>query len=252
MAVEVLDAEKLAKSQAEKIACFFGAEIPEPGDWLFETAERNRQEELLAMAPFYLPKRQLAEGISFPGLKRPLDSWLYSQIKAGTVDPDADWLPGEWVLFDTTKRPDYNNGKQMYKDTPRFKGMLAMLRERSQITVPNAYEDVPRDSRFAVSADEIDGSSAAVARAVADILHIQVEQVSTPLYSSFNYIGNLAHPELGQANTWEWFRNNFGGGSRLFGGDSDHGGLSGVSYSWSGRRFDSIGFRLQVSSPAGA
>lgn len=245
-----IDAEKLARSQAEAISGFFGMEIPKPSNWLFETAEKIRQEKLLTVIPLYLPRRKLAEGISFPGLKKPLDSWLYTQIKDGKVAQDADCLPGEWILFDTTKRPNYKDGKQMYNDTPRFKEVLATLREQGQIAVPDYYKDVPKGSRFAISADEIDGNSAVVTKMVANILGLKSEQVSTPLYATFNYVGNLVHPELGQVNTWEWFKNNFERSSRLFGGSSDDGGLSYVHCNWSDHHNDNVGFRLQVSSPS--
>lgn len=249
MAVEAKDAEQLARIQGGEVSRFFGVEVPQPGDWLFEAIEKIGKEELLVVAPFYLPRRQLVEGVAFPGLKWPLDRWLYEQIEAGKVAADADWLPGEWILFDVTRRPDYGNGRQMYPDTPRFREVLASLRKQGQIEVPDDYRHVPKDSRFAISADEIDGSSAVVAEAVAGILGLQAWQVTTPSCSTFNYIGNLAHPELGQVNTWEWLRNNLEHGRRLYGGGSVLGGLSNVSAWISGARYDGLGFRLQFSFP---
>lgn len=252
MAVEAIDAEKLTKSQIKAIVGFFGTEIPRPGDWLFEIVERNRTEKLFVdnLRPFYLPRRQLAEGVSFPGLKQPLDPWLYEQMRAKRVEADADWLPEGWILLDVTRRPNYDNGKQMYPDTPRFKKMLADLRERGQIAIPNDCRHVRADSRFAVSPDEIDGKTAVVSKAVADILGIEAQQVTTPKYSTFNYIGNLADPEFGQADTAEWFADRFGYGYRLCGGYSVNGGLSNV-FPWpSVDHLDRIAFRLQFSSPS--
>ncbi|MBI4039867.1 hypothetical protein HY389_00745 [Candidatus Daviesbacteria bacterium] len=242
--------EKLIIEQSVVISNFFGTEVPKPGDWLFEADEKIKKEKLFKVAPFYLPRRQLAQGVNFSGLKFPLDPWIYDQIKAKTVDQDVDWLSGEWILFDITKRPNYQNGRQMYPDMPRFKEMLANLREQDQIKGLGSYKHVPKDSRFAVSADEIDGSEAVVAKAVAGILDLKEEQITTPLYSTFNYIGNLAYPHLGQADTSEGFRNKFGYGYRLCGGDSDDGGLSYVDYCLSVDRSGTIGFRLQVSSPS--
>lgn len=255
MAVETLDPEKLARLQAEAISGFFGMVVPKPGDWLFEVVEKNRTERLFdvrALAPFYLPGRQLVEGVSFPGLEYPLAPWLYDQIRAGNVVADADSLPEGWLLLDVIKRPDYKSGKQMYPDTPRFMEMLADLRDLGQVAVPDSYRHVPKNSRFAVSPDEIDGKNAAVANAVAAVLGIKTEQVATPLYVVFNYVGNLAHPEFGQVNTAEWFKNNFRRGDRLFGGRSGVGSLESVSDWLSGGCSDSIGFRLQVSSPSKA
>lgn len=252
MTVEAIDAKRLARSQGEAISRFFDTEVPKPGDWLFVVAEKIASEKFLNVAPFYIPRRQLVEGVAFPGLKWPLDRWLYKQIKAGNVAADADWLPGEWVLFDVTERPGYDNGKQMYHDTLRFKEMLATLREQGGILVPNDYRYVPNDSRFAISADEIDGRSGVVARAVASILGLETGQVTTPPYATLNYVGNLAHPELGKVNTSEWLRNSFGYDDRLYGGDSDDGGLSDVHYWRSVDRYDFIGFRLQISPPSKA
>lgn len=250
-----INPEKLVAEQSAAISGFFGIEVPKPGDWLFEAAAKVRQAMLFSAEPFYLPRIQLAEGLSFPGLKSPLDPWLYDQIRAKRVDADADLLPGEWILFDVTRRPNYNNGTQMYPDRPRFKELLADLRDKGEdggILVPDSYKHVPKDSRFAISPDEIDGSKAVVVKAVAGVLALQAEQISTPAYAAFNYIGNLAHPELGGVNTSEWLRNKFGLGRRLFGGYSDFGGLSDVSLWFSDGRDGGFGFRLQVISPAKA
>ncbi|OGE29484.1 hypothetical protein A2867_00755 [Candidatus Daviesbacteria bacterium RIFCSPHIGHO2_01_FULL_40_11] len=273
MTAEILDAEKLVKSQSEAISGFFGMEIPKPpkpDDWLFEVIERNRKEKLFdvnALRPFYLPRRHLAEGVSFPGLKWPLDPWLYIRTREGRVDADADRLPEGWMLLGLAERPYYDNGKQMYPDTPRFKEMLADLREQGQIAVPRSYRHVRKDSRFAISSQEIDGNKAVVAKAVAAILGSKTEQFSTPPYAVLNYVGNLAHPEFGQVNTAEWLRNRFGWfrdtffgwlidrlgfGTRLAGGFSDYGGLSCVANWHSDDRPDGLGFRLQISSPAEA
>lgn len=255
MAVEE-DAEKLAKSQVEKASRFFGIEIPQipqPGDWLFEVVAKNEKEKLFdvnKLKPFFLPGRQLAEDVNFPGLKHPLAPWIYIRMRLGIVDKDVDWLPEGWILLDTTERPNYNNGQQMYPDTPRYKEMLATLREQGQIKVLDFYKDVNKDSRFAISADEIDGSEAVVSKAVADILKLDPDKITTPPYSTFVYIGNLDHPELGQVNTAEWLRNECGYGIRLCGGHSGFDGLSNISVARSDNRGGHFGFRLQVSSPS--
>lgn len=204
------------------------------------------------MAPFYLPRRRLDKDVSFPGLKYPLGPWLYDQIRAGMVAADADWLPEGWMLLDLTERPGYDDGKQMYPDTPRFKEILADLRKGGRVAVPDSYRHVQKDSRFALSPEEVDGEKAAVAKEIAAVLGTKPEQVATPLYVVFNYIGNLTHPEFGQVNTAEWLKDNFGRGARLRGGDSVVGGLSDVDDWPSFGRNDNIGFRLQVSSPAKA
>lgn len=256
MAVEA-DAEKLVKGQKKAILDLFGMEIPNPPEHLLIVSERIRKEKLLAFAsPFYLPRYHMAEGVDLPDLTHKLDSLLYEHIRAKKVDKDADWLPGEWIIFDTTKRPNYDGGKQMYDDTPVFKEMLTSLRNQHKIAVPDGYRHIPKASRFAISADEIDRQDRSVAKAVAGILELDFdEEVTTPPYATFNYIGNLAHPELGQVNTSEWFANSFRGAHRayhLIGGYSVRGGLSSVGYWRSGSRGGHIGFRLQIRFPSKA
>lgn len=251
MAVEAINAEKLAAGQRQAIARFFGAEIPAPPDRLFEVAERIREERLFRAEPFYLPKRSLAAGLQIPGLKVPLDPWLNEQIREGKIAQDADMLSGQWVIFDVSGRPNYDNGRQMYSDSNGLGEILADLRDQGKIEVPDYYRRVPKNSRFAVSADEIDGSGRFVADRVVAVLGLQADEiVTTPPYVVINYIGNLAHPEFGQANTSEWFADKFGRGDRLYGGLSGYGGLSRVYYWPSDYHYGLMGFRLQVSFPS--
>lgn len=246
------DAEKLVRGQREAVSSFFGAEVPVPTDRLFVVCENIRRENLWTPEPFFVPLRRLPEGVSFPGLKHPLSSVLYGWIREGYVDADADTLPGQWIIWDSTRRPKYDNEKQMYPDTSRLREILASLRERQDgIKVPDNLRHVSQDSRFGISPDEIDGSKNLVAGELAGILGLQEgEIISTPSCAAFNYIGNLAHPELGEVDTSEWLRNKFERGDRLRGGDSGFGGLSSVNDWLSGGRGGSVGFRLQVSFPS--
>lgn len=258
MAVGAIGVEELAAEQGQAVAGFFGAEVPAPPDRLFEVAEKISETRLFKAEPFYLPRCPLSEDSKYPGLKVPLSDWFYRQIRGGRIAEGADLLPGQWVLFDVSKRPNYKDedGEQMYSDSEGLGDILADLRDRGKIQVSNYYRHVPRSSRFAVSADEIDGKSGFVAKAVASVLNLQPkESVTTPKYVVFNYIGNLAHPEFGQVNTleWfaeEWFADNFGRGSRLCGGGSGLGGLAGVDGWQSGDRNSGTGFRLQISFPS--
>lgn len=250
MAVEQ-DAEKLVSSQREVISAFFGTEVPVPSYRLFMVCEEIRQEKLWKPETFFVPQIRLPEGVSFPGLKRPLSSSLYMWMREKLVGDDADSLPGQWIIWDATRRPSYNEGRQMYPDTRRFKELLASLREREDgIEVPDYYAHVQKDSRFVISADEIDGSKNLVVGEIAKVLGLREgEIISTPSYAVFNYIGNLVHPELGKVDTSEWFRNTFEHGLRLSGGHSRFRGLSGVEGWPSGVHDNCISFRLQISFP---
>ncbi len=248
MAVEA-DVEKLAKAQSDASTNFFGADIQNPPTQLFEVAEKIRTEKLFKVEPIYLPQRSFPEGTTYPGQKVPMSPNLYRYIKEKWVDKDANSLPGQWVLMDVTKRPNYKDGKQMYPDTPRFKSILAGLREQHQIEVPDWCKHIPTESRFGVSPDEIDGRFSHVSKEVAKVLSIEPETVTTPSYAAFYYVGNLSHPEFGTADTSEWFRNSFGAGRRPGGGRSLFGGLSGVGDWGSADRNGGIGFRFQFSFP---
>lgn len=243
------DAERLVRAQRAAISAFFGVEVPTPPDRLFIVCDKLRQEKLWTPEPLYIPYERLSEGRSLPGLKYPLRAALYEWMRQGYVDTDADLLPGQWVIWDPTKRPNYNNGQQMYPDTERFKELLADLRKRTNgIEIPDDLRHVPQDSRFDISADEIDGSRNLVAGEIAGILGLREgEVISTPTYAKFNYIGNLRHQELGEVTTSEWLKDRFGHGLRLGGGYSNFGGLSHVDGWRSGGRRDNVGFRLQIA-----
>lgn len=250
--VEV-DSEKLVTAQKQAIAGFFGTEVPTPPDRLFRVLEKIKEERLFKAEPFYLPHRRLSEGSQYPGLTVSPSPWFYRQIREGRIAEGADLLPGQWIILDVSRRPNYHDGKQMDPDSSGLGDILADLRDQGKIQVSGYYRHVPRNSRFAVSADEIDGESGFVAKAVASVLSLQLEeQVATPLYVVFNYIGNLAHSEFGQVNTWERFADSFGHGRRLLGGHSDYGGLASADRWQSGYHDDDVGFRLQISFPAEA
>lgn len=251
MAVEAaIDAEKLIQSQVEDHARFFGIEVTSPPNLLFEVLERNRQEKLFKpdrLVPYLLPRRSFPEGISFPGQRVAMGPNLYRYIKEGWVDKSASSLLDQWVILDVARRPRNKGGKQMYPDTKQFKEILAELRNQGQIKVPSEYRHVPKDSRFAISPDELDGSKAVVAQTVAKILRLETTNVTLPPYAVFYYVGNLAHPEFGQVDTSEWFADRLEHGLRLLGGDSCYGGLSDVDRWLSAARDDDIGFRLQIA-----
>lgn len=252
MAAAALEARKLALSQMRSIAEFFGVSTPLPSDRLFEVAEEIKQRRLFKAEPFYLPRRSLRVPSTIPGLKVPPPGSFYRKIREGILARKTVMLPGQWMLLDVSRRPDYNSGHQMYSDSEGLEEVLADLRNQGKIKVPD-YRRVPRNSHFVVSADEIDGGNEGyVSKAVASILRLRPgEQVTTPRYVVFNYIGNLAHPEFGQTSTREWFADEFireGQYLRLCGGHVN-GGLADVVERSPDGHHDNIGFRLQVSFP---
>lgn len=250
-----VDTEQFVRQQRDAIAGFFGVEVPPPPDRLFVIEDKIRQENLLVKPlVIYLPRRQLAQAVDLPGQSHKLSPVLYQLMREKLVAADADWLPGEYAIIDTTRSEPYNGGRQMYADTPRFKEVIAGLRDNGSIKTPREYSHVPKPSRVAISEDEIDGKGGFVARAIAEIVRLQEgEEVGTLLASTYNYVGNL-YPEFGfgEVNIAEWFKNKFGRGGRLGGGNSDFDGLSDVSCWLSDDRSDDLGFRFQFGLPPAA
>lgn len=262
MQAEALSLSQLAEDQKEKISDLFGVEVPNPPTKLFQVAEDLIATDLFTAEPFYLPRLRMSESFKIDGWKS-VDSWLYDRIRDGLINKDATLLPGQWVLLDTIKRPNTTRRKDsiedsdqyshlssdddepMYPDRPGFKEVLAKLRDRGEIEIPNNYQSIPKDSRFGLSFEEIEEH---VTNAMAGIIGVDKNIFSIPSYVAFNFIGNLSLPDLGEANTSEWVnikKNN----KHLVGGNRDNGGLSRVSDYIGIGRAHVIGFRLQVSFP---
>ncbi len=250
MALGVEDAEKLVATQRQAISEFFGLKVSFPPDRLFEVADKIRKEKLFKAEPFYLPKLHFSVGLQYQGLKAPLAPWFFEQIREGNIVKGSDWLPGRWVIFDISKVSDYKRyyGRQMYRDSVGLEAILAGLRDQGKIKVPDDCKDISRNSRFLISADEIDGEeNGSVSKTVASILSLRSDElVRTPSYIAFSYITNLAHPEFCQTNTWEWFADKYKQDNRLYGVGFGP-GLVAIDARPSNDRNRALGFRLQVS-----
>lgn len=201
--------------------------------------ERAKEKGIGNLKAYFLPELVFEENTDYPGWDVKPEHWYWEQIRNGNVDSDVPELKGMWVLVDTTQKPNYKDGKQVYSND-QFGNILAQLRKDKKITVPSDYKHVPQNSRFAVSWDELKGH---VLPAIAETLGVKTNQVRLPKEIEFNVVGNLFHPEWGQTSTWEWFEDRFGGGDRLYGGGCGFGGLVNVSCSWSDGRNAGIGFR---------
>lgn len=215
-------------------------ELPQKVSDILRRAEKTG---IRVFEPYHLSGVTLQQDSNVKGWDRKPESWYWEQIKNGNVSQDAPKLPGVWVLVDKTTRPNYKDGKQLHKNDP-FSPLLARLRKEGKI---QTIKDIPETSRFAISPDEL---AQVVLPEIARLLGVEFSQVRLPKEIEFNVIGNFKHPEWGEVNTGEWFNDRFGGGVRLLGGDSGHGGLSHVLCLWSGHRHGLIGFRpLVVVSP---
>ncbi|GEM_PF-5470881 len=220
-------------------------DIPTPPEELFTVWERGNKEGVRGMEPFFYPNVTLTKRSRFPGKGIKPEDWFWEQMEKGTIDQDAGKLPGMWVLLDSTQKPNYDDGRQMYEEDALFP-VLKRGREEGRIQITDWTKHVPVGSRFGVSADEVNTFALPE---VATLLGVKREQVSMPREIEFNVAGNARHPEWGQTNTWEWMADRFGVGGRLVGGVSGHGGLADVRHIASDYRNRFIGFRFQVAFP---
>lgn len=236
---------QLLAEQTSALEAFFGKEaFPQPPKELMEFLERTHDLGF-SFEPYLKRDIVLTQYSEFPGWKIKPNPWFWEQINAGRVSPDAVRLKIGWGAMETIARPNYDGGKQLHQNDP-LAPILEDLRKAGAITVPDYVRHVPLTSRFAVPALEVEGL--VIARFV-EIAGDRAKGVKTPPVVDYNYVGNLAHPEFGKADTWEWFSNPFGRAYRLIGGHFRGGGLACVTYCTDNRR-DNVAFRLQKDFPS--
>lgn len=235
----------LIPDRKTKLAAFFGQEVdvPNPPQELSAALIRAQEIGWTQAEAHFLPKIELKQNSNFPGWTVKPEQWYWEQIKERKVEKGAASLEGIWMIVDGSQKPQYKDGKQMYENDP-FAATLAQLRKEGKIEVPDWCKHIPEGSRFGISHDEIRKH---VNPAIATLLGVQPEQVSLPKAIEFNVLGNLAHPEWGKTNVWEWMNEKFGGASRLIGGCSDGGGLANVGCRTAGDHGGSIGFRPRIA-----
>lgn len=248
----LLDPKELLSNQTGVLETFFGQEaIPEPPKALLEFVEITA-ELGFTFEPYFEPRVVFTQDSNYPGWVVKPNPWLFDQIRKDNISPDAVALTGQWAAMEGFAKPEYADGKQLYANDP-LTGILEKLRKDKKIEVPDRCSHIPTISRFGTSPDEIDNYIVPVFTDLSQIEN-QIKagnaKAGTPSYMVFNYRGNTAHPEWGQTNTSEWFANEFGDGSRLFGGGRDFGGLARVDYFWHGDHYGSVGFRLHVAFPS--
>ena len=197
----------------------------------------------------YLPDEELTEERGLPGWKKkpgkrytPDQSWgieFFDEVKKGNLPKDALKLPAAWILSDSREKPQYQDGKQIYKEDV-LGPVLEDLRKKNIIT-----DFKVKNSRFNISWDELNKPE--VKQAIAEALDVPQEALRLPRAIEWNYMGNVYYPEWGNTNTWEWFDDPYMKGQRrLRGGFSEFGGLSDVYWNGPGSQHDYLGFRLQV------
>lgn len=222
-----------------------------------ETLEKYGPEKIeewrkLGLEPHFLPKVVMTQDAEFPGWKVKPNDWYYQQVAEGrimrqqpdgslVVDRGAFKLEGITVLVDTRLKPEYDGGKQMFKDDNLLGPIIEQLRREDKI----ANYEYGRSSRFGVSADEWEEH---IKPELAKLLNLKVSQVRLGKVIEENIIPQL-YPDMprsrdSQTDVWVWYEEYLDDrGSRLDGGDSYCGVLADVHYNSSGSPWSYRGFR---------
>lgn len=235
-----------------------GENIPYPPKDLIAALLKGRENGIESMVPHYFPKMRFTREnvfITIHGKEKkyshpegwdPLGDYLFRLIESGSLSVDSERIPAQWILVDSTKRPDYDDRKQMYSDDP-FKPLLTRLQTEGLISPAQL------GSRYSISADQV---KEYVLPAIAEQLGTDPQNTRLLSAAEFNTLGNLFHPELGKVTTAEWIRE-FHNGSQFyigsttdnFSGDTEEKGLENM-LGWSSHFTDShIGFRPMVAFP---
>lgn len=239
---------ELLSAQTDAIDRFRGREVfPEPPKALLEFIERTT-EQGFTFEPYLEPNITFSQDVQYPGLQVRPNQYFYDLIKEGLLPSDAMRLSGPvWAAMEAIQKQNYDGGRQLYENDP-LAPILEDLRQRGKIKIPDWCRHIPATSRFGVSALELEHY---IYPLFAQQAGVSEEQVGNS-YAAFLYRGNTAHPEWGKTSTAEWFTKNKlrGGGSRLIGGSSDHGGLGDVDVWGADDHDDGVGFRLRVVFPS--
>ena len=231
----ILDAERAAHH------AFFGQEFDLT--LMRETIERYGYAKIaewqkLGLEVHFLPSTVLVRNTSFDGWKIQPESWYWVQAVRGKLylrqDDGAlakttgDLLPGRVVLIDTRKKPNLDDGKQMFAKDRDFMGRVVdRLRRDGKLA---RYQSGPQTSRFGISSIEWEDHLKA---AVAKRLGLKPDQVRLEMAVEANIIPQLythmPRKDDGATSTWclyeEFFEDD---SSRLIGGGSKDGGLANI------------------------
>ncbi len=238
----------LSRERASHLA-FFGQEF-DLSDFQATLEKYGRQQiarwQKLGLEPHYLPKATMAKDSVFPGWRVKPADWYYNQIANGNILREQNRalvadrlvaLEGITVLLDTRLKPNYDNGRQMYQDDDFLGSIIANLRKQGKIL---KYEYGPQSSRFGVSADEWENHIKPV---LASKLNLNPNQLRLERTIEANVIPQLythmPRKDDGNTNTWVWYEEYFEDrAGRLYGGNSDDGGLAFVDYDYADHHWD--------------
>lgn len=198
----------------------------------------------LGLEVHFLPKIVLTQDTTLDAWKIRPENWYWQQLaarnllitdpKQGLVKARDVGLEGIVVLIDTRKKPNYDNGKQMFARDRDYMGrVIERLRKEGKLA---RYEYGLQTSRFGISSLEWeDHLKAALAK------HLGLESTQLRLETAIeaNIVPQLytdmPRKDDGTTSTWVWYDEFFESAlRRLIGGCSDDGGLADVDYDGSG------------------
>lgn len=253
---ESTSVSQLVRDEREKLEDFFRQiiEVPEPTLALLKKLEIGNRLGF-SFEPHYLPPIELGPDREMPSWKvRPKDRFweLVSQIGLPTLGRGMTstlhtGLIGGWMLVENIVI-DSQEGHEPYAEDPvgailedlrgRRKIYPRYLRALDTVIFPKSGQqdrmelrNLPKNSRFGVAAsDELENwINFKVQSLFWDTKQGDDEgNVTQPTPLEFNILGNLHHPEWGDADTTEWLWTQLQQGARYFGGNSSHGGLADI------------------------
>ncbi len=202
----------------------------------------------------FLPDISMFQADEYRGWRIKPEDWYYQQVAQGKIFLQIDdelkpvkqvKLNGQVVLIDTRLKPAYKNGKQMFFQDTLIGGVIIKLREQESIA---RYDHGDQTSRFGVSAKEWQEQ---IRPALAREFGVEINKVRLETAVEANVIPQL-YPYMprkddGTTNTRVWYEECFEDVSnRLFGGNSDYGGLSDVDFYSVGDHWHDRSFRPLV------
>ena len=158
---------------------------------------------------------------------------------------EPDELPGVWMLVDSRKKPDNNDGKQSY-ETDKLKDSLVQSTLKQLLT-----EKVLNQGAAECLRNNIDPSVFSnpkfwkAFKQAFKLDDIPTATVRLPRTIEANVMGQ--GPDYHDTTTFEWHEEYYGSGRRLLSGNSGGGGASCVI--WRDFPRDSVGFRPLVVFP---
>ncbi len=232
---------ELINREQEALKTLFGKEIEIPPLPQEITPEKYKEWKEKGFELHYLPPVVLSEtGPDGKKKWKELPGWTKKPEK-GPEEIHSE-LPGGWMLVDTRQKPNYDNGAQIYPNDEVIGKALETLR-RGANPVIEPYDAVPNPkSRFGIRGSDFEKPE--VQTALAASLGVNVKDLDLPYAIENSLLMHMHMPEWGNTTTLEWLKDKTADSrDRLYGGNSDGGGLSYVYWVGAAGRHEDVGFR---------